>query len=227
MPKGLRIKNAIVHAQNQTQTGNLAMKFIQTVLAPKRFVQKASEFEEHRVRVNQFLAFRGWQLSPGGRFGPVKKASTIEEAKARADHLRSELERRDVHRDVLKFCRAELMQENYFHAVLEATKSVSDKLRAKTGLTGDAGTLAHDALMPGKGKVPQLAFNLLATETDLSEQKGLANLFVGMFGTFRNPTAHGPKISWCITEKDALDLLTMVSFLHRRLDAASRTPRTT
>jgi uncharacterized protein (TIGR02391 family) len=42
----------------------------------------------------------------------------------------------------------------------------------------------------------------------------------GVFGTFRNVTAHAPKIHWTIEEQDALDLLTMVSYLHRRLDRA-------
>ena len=46
------------------------------------------------------------------------------------------------------------------------------------------------------------------------------------FGTFRNPIAHALKISWNMTEPDALDLLTMASFIHRRLDNAARTPRT-
>lgn len=47
-----------------------------------------------------------------------------------------------------------------------------------------------------------------------------------MFGTFRNVTAHAPRVSWVITEEDALDLLTIASLLHRRLDKAIRTPRT-
>jgi uncharacterized protein (TIGR02391 family) len=51
------------------------------------------------------------------------------------------------------------------------------------------------------------------------------NLMKGMFGAFRNVTAHAPRISWEITEQDALDLLTIASLLHRRLDAAIRTPR--
>ncbi len=223
MPKWARIKNALAHAQNQTQTGNLAMKFIQTAVSPKRFVENPDGFESHRVRVNLFLAFRGWQLLPDGKFSRVEKALTIDQARARADRLRSELERRNVHADVLTFCKAELVQENYFHAVLEATKSVSDKLRKKTGLTGDAGTIAYEALMPRKNGTPTLAFNALETETHLSEQKGLANLFIGMFGTFRNTTAHEPKISWPISEQDAVDLLTLVSFLHRRLDDAKPT----
>jgi hypothetical protein len=35
---------------------------------------------------------------------------------------------------------------------------------------------------------------------------------------FRNPTAHEPKIYWPINEQDALDLLSLISLLHRRLD---------
>ena len=53
--------------------------------------------------------------------------------------------------------------------------------------------------------------------------EGLVNMMVGMFGAFRNVTAHGAKIEWPIDEQDALDLLTLTSLLHRRLDAAVRT----
>lgn len=127
--------------------------------------------------------------------------------------------------DVLTFCREELLQQNYFHAVLEATKSISAKIRMKTGLTSDAGTLAQEAFGIGKTGTPFLAFNSLATDTHKSEQTGLTNLFVGMFGTFRNVTAHGGKISWAISERDALDLLTLVSLLHRRLDSTEGTSR--
>lgn len=79
----------------------------------------------------------------------------------------------------------------------------------------------------GMGKetvgVPRLqlapdGFRTLGTE-------GIEKLMVGFFGTFRNTTAHAPKISWTMNEQDALDLLTMASFLHRRLDGAVRTPR--
>jgi uncharacterized protein (TIGR02391 family) len=130
-----------------------------------------------------------------------------------------------VHPDVLQFCRAELLQNNHFHAVLEATRSVSDKLRKLTGLPGDAGELAEMALSLGKAGMPFLAFNTLQTDSERSEQKGLKNLMAGFFGTFRNTTAHAPKITWSMSEQDALDLLTMASFLHRRLDAEARTPR--
>jgi transposase InsO family protein len=43
--------------------------------------------------------------------------TTVSKAQRRAHDLREELKRRGVHADVLRFCRAELMQQNYFHAV--------------------------------------------------------------------------------------------------------------
>ena len=67
---------------------------------------------------------------------------------------------------------------------------------------------------------PKLAFNTLQSESEQSEHTGLMLLIKGMFGLFRNPTAHTPKISWVMKEQDALDLLTVVSFIHRRLDEA-------
>jgi hypothetical protein len=55
-----------------------------------------------------------------------------------------------------------------------------------------------------------LAVNTLRTGSEISEQNGLPNLIKGLFGTFRSPT----EISWNMTEADALDLLTMASFIH-------------
>ena len=125
-----------------------------------------------------------------------------------------------MHPDVLAFCEEEFLQRNYFHAVLEATKSLSDKIRKRTGLTGDAGQLAQKAFSPGATGIPLLRFNSLMTDTHKSEQSGLLNLFLGLFGAFRNVTAHGVKEDWPITEQDALDLMTLASLLHRRLDTA-------
>jgi uncharacterized protein (TIGR02391 family) len=80
-----------------------------------------------------------------------------------------------------------------------------------------------DAFALGKAGIPLLAFNSLQTDTERNEQNGMINLMKGMFSAFRNPTAHAAKISWTITEQDALDLLTLASLLHRRIDSAVST----
>jgi uncharacterized protein (TIGR02391 family) len=217
-PKWERIKLALVHRQQRDGCGNNVAHFIQVVLDPVRFVGQHEAFEGLRHRLNEVLAFAALQLGENGKLRPTTVASTLSEAQERAGRLRAELLRRKVHPDVLKFCRAELLQENYFHAVLEATKSVAEKIRQRTGLTGDGDSIVTAAFQVNG---PLLALNTLQTETEQSEQKGFANLLRGTFGTFRNPTAHGPKISWSMPEEDALDLLSLVSYLHRRLDAAA------
>jgi uncharacterized protein (TIGR02391 family) len=109
-----------------------------------------------------------------------------------------------------------------FHAVFEATKSVAEKIRQRTGLTSDGADLVDKAF---SGGTPLLAINTLRTETEQSEQKGFVNLVKGMFSTFRNVTGHAPKITWPISEMDALDLLSLVSYIHRRIDAAANVPQ--
>jgi uncharacterized protein (TIGR02391 family) len=136
-------------------------------------------------------------------------ARTLTEAEEAAGRLRSELARRGVHPSVLNFCRPELLQQNYFHAVFEATKSVADKIREKAEVDGDGSELIDRAFGIGKQRIPLLAFNSLQTETERSEHNGLMQLMKGMFGVFRNVTAHAPKVKWPVSEPDALDLLTI------------------
>jgi uncharacterized protein (TIGR02391 family) len=100
---------------------------------------------------------------------PPWSRPALSEAQRRAQELRADLTTRGVHPDVLRFCREELLADDYFHAVMEAVKSVADKLRARTGLTDDGGTLVDRALT---GDPPMLAINPLKTESEKSEQKG-------------------------------------------------------
>lgn len=223
--KRKRLFEALHNCQQKENCGNCVANFIMNACAPVRYVGHGRIFEARRAELNPVLALCGYELGHDGKLESVSKATTLTEAAQRAGRLKSELSRRTVHPDVLKFCRAELLQDNYFHAVLEATKSVAEKIRQKSGLLGDGGQLAQEAFGLGKTGMPYLAFNALSTKTEEDEQAGLTNLMVGMFGAFRNTTGHAPKVSWPLDEQDASDLLTLASFLHRRLDGAIRTRR--
>jgi uncharacterized protein (TIGR02391 family) len=221
MTKRHRLFLALKARQQADGCANHVLNFVEAVMSPVRFVGNSTRFEDLRGQLNQVLAFTGLLIAEDGKARHVSAATTLPEAQARAGRLRAALQQRGVHDDVLKFCRAELLQDNYFHAVFEATKSVAQKIRDKTGLAGDGAEIVDQALGIN---APMLAINTLRTETEQSEQKGFVHLLKGMFGIFRNPTGHAPKITWKIEEKDALDLLSLVSYLHRRLDAAASVP---
>jgi uncharacterized protein (TIGR02391 family) len=219
--KWKRLFNAVIARQNKSQDGKGLVRLVMEVMAPVRFGSTA-DFEAARTRVNERLLLTGFEVREDGAVVKVRAARTVGEAQQRADDLRTELARRDVHPDVLAFCRSELLQQNYFHAVLEASKSVADKLRSLSGVTSgtasDGTRLVNATCFPAAS--PRVRFNALATDWERSEQTGIATLMQGLFSAFRNPAAHAPKVAWATSRSDALDMLTLASMLHRRLDKA-------
>jgi uncharacterized protein (TIGR02391 family) len=179
-------------------------------------------FARRRDQLNTVLAFSGISIDEGGKVHWSKKATSLNEAMERASRLHGSLVNRNVHEDVLRFCRAELLQENYFHAVFEATKSIAAKIRSLSGLDGDGAALVQAAFGSSANNAPILTINRFQTQTEQGEQRGFANLLVGLFGTVRNPLAHTPKIEWEMGEQDALDILTLASLVHRKLDQTNR-----
>jgi uncharacterized protein (TIGR02391 family) len=223
MTKRHRLYAVLLEKQKADRCANNILGFITHVMNPVRHVGNRDYFESERGKLNGVLAFSGLSLGEDGKLRAVTTARTLTEAEAMATALRKALVERKVQADVLKFCRAELVVDNYFHAVFEATKSVAEKLREKTGLGSDGSQLVDEALGIGKAGCPRLAFNSLTTENERNEHAGLMNLIKGLFGAFRNTAAHAPKIHWNVTEQDALDILTTISLVHRRLDTAVRT----
>lgn len=115
------------------------------------------------------------------------QASTLSEAENRANTLKISLKERDIHPDVIRFCKAELLQNNYFHAVLEAVKSVFDKLREVSNFTEDGHKLVDKCY---SGSNPILKINDFLSESEKSEQTGFASLIKGIHSMFRTPLAH-------------------------------------
>jgi uncharacterized protein (TIGR02391 family) len=223
LAKRHRLHNAFATSQNVRKDRRAILAFIRYAMKPERYTKCPERFEVIRTNLNRALAFAGLQVMDTGELIAIEAAQTLSEAEQRAQELRTDLSRRGVHPDVLKFCRAELLADNYFHAVLEATKSVADKMRNRTGLSDDGAALVDRALA---GDLPMLAINSLKTESEKSEQRGFANLVKGTFAMFRNTTAHAPRIHWRMGKCDAEDLLSLASLIHRRLDDAIMPPRT-
>lgn len=65
-------------------------------------------------------------------------------------------------------------------------------------------------------------FTNYQTKQEKDEHTGFCNLLKGLCGMFRNPEAHQPKIFWDIDEQDALEILGLISYCHRRLDKAQK-----
>lgn len=152
----------------------------------------------------------------------IEAATTISEVERRTRDLVSELQKRHIHQDVIKCCKEEYLQENYFHAIFEAAKSLSEKVREKTGMQDDGSNLFNNAFAVNN---PRLAINSLQTPSERNAQNGLKEMLNGITHMVRNVTAHELKIKWIVNEQDAIDILTTISFFHKQLDECFVVPQ--
>lgn len=220
--KWKRLQAAFVQRQNLAQNNRAVLEFIRQAMNPANHLSTPGRHETMRFRLNQALLLAGIQCTEAGRLERADAATTLSEAEKRAKSMRVGLDSRNVHPEVLRFCSAEWLADDYFHAVQEAVKSVMDRLRKSSGLTTDGAELIAFVL---GGEAPILAINPRQTKSEKDEQKGFVNLLTGVYGMFRNPTSHEARIHWPMTQQDAEDLMSMVSLMHRRLDNATTPSR--
>lgn len=213
------VYNAFAMFQNEHQLSNNIINFVAIVYNPCRFTEHLDVFKDEVAKLNKILLMCGLEFREDGKMHKTKAATSISDAVARAQRLRAKLQERGVHPIILKFAEKEIATENYFHTVLEAMKSVTAVVREKSLLCADGSELVDAAFF---GKSPQLLINNYQTESEKSEQKGFGNLLKGLYSTFRNPTAHEAKILWHLPEEDALDVLCILSYVHRKLEHARR-----
>jgi hypothetical protein len=112
-----RLYNAFAHDQNTRQHRRQILGFIRHSMKPERFAREAERFEPMRGVLNRALAFAGLSVDETGALGSAEQARTLPEAERRAQELRADLTTRGVHPDVLRFCRSELLADDYFHPV--------------------------------------------------------------------------------------------------------------
>ena len=202
--------------QYRHQCSNGILKFINTIVNPK-YLSDNEKFENWQARINETLSYYGYELTDEGRFREVKAATTISEAQSRANQLLATLQSRNAHKEIFKYCKAELVDKNYFHAVFEASKGLLERIRVLSCVNTDGIPLVQYVF-----NHPVLVINDYETKQQKDEQKGFEAIMEGIVNMFRNPQAHQPKIEWPMTEQDALEILSLLSYCHRRLDNSKK-----
>ncbi len=217
--KWKRLFNAFAEAYNKRKSGNHILSFISNAFEPEGFVGGRDRYLKLLEQLNAVLTLHNFEFQDDGKYHKLNRVETATETEKRAERLRDTLKERNLHPKVFEYCRSELLENNFFHAVLEASKGVAEMIRNKTGLKSDGEELVDSAF---GGSNPILIINSFSNEAGESEQKGFTYLLKGLFGTFRNPTTHALRIEWNMSDQDALDLFSFVSYAFRRIDAATK-----
>lgn len=218
MPNGtkrIRLFNSFADHCNKNKSSNCVYRFIQEALNPSRWLDSPYNREKMATSINEVLALKGIQIESNNEFVIVQRSETVSEAKRRASQLNQKLYSLHVHPLVLKCCRAELLQDNYFHAVFEAAKSLTDRISEETTLALDGSRLIERAFSLDN---PAIVMNKLETDSEKNQHRGLKELLLGINYSVRNVTAHELKIKWAVSEDKAINMLNIISSLHYELD---------
>ena len=220
-------KKRLLHAVEvmyKQSGGQGVLDLVRTLYDPVLYAGNPDKFTEFCDDINRILRFVGYEYRDDGQFHRVVETRTLSEAERRATAVGNKFSRRRIHPEVQKYCKAEYMEENYFHAVFEAAKGLAERIREKTGLKIDGVSLVKQSFERPKNGLPRLVINSLDNETERNEHDGFLNLLLGSFQMFRNPIAHTPRVKWQRDIEDAVDCLTLISFLHFVLDECHPIP---
>ena len=213
--KRVRLFNAFANWCKTLGNSNCVYRFIMEAMMPARWLDRPHEKSAMQEALNEVLALKGIQLNNKNEYVPVQPATTVSEAKLRASKLRKELVDIHVHHRVLRCCTEELLARDYFHAVHEAAKSLTDRISEETGLSLDGTPLIERAF---SSQSPAVIISALRTASEKNEYRGIKDMFLGVNFAVRNVTAHELRIKWDIDEGKALNMLVIISALHKILD---------
>lgn len=176
-----------------------------------RFI--SGPIDELRDGLVEKLARRGWYVADGNLvIGDPAKGK-----RARSPILR-DARLAALHPDILAVAEQLFRDGHKVAAVFEASKSVHNRVKSMTGLSGDGAGLMGNAF---KDDQPALVLADLTTQTGRDIQAGYRFLFMGSQQAIRNPAAH--QQFGKMDDDEAFELLGLASHLMRKLDAASLT----
>lgn len=216
--KWRRIENTLNYECKKSKNAKPVFLLIQQLLTPAQFIKQGqSSWIKAKKDVNEILIFYGFELNDSGMVQKVIIAKNFTDAQKRLTSFNEKLEMYDIHQNVTQYCREELFIDNYFHAIFEASKGLSDRVRTLSETELDGSTLIN-TVFDRKQPIVIIRGNMLSTQADRSEYNGLKSLLNTIIYLYRNPKAHEPKLYNQTSETDAITAFTLMSLAHRILD---------
>lgn len=223
-----RMLNAFTNQQDRDNNANVLSTFLRRTgeyLDKRKGDDAVNQFRE---KINLILTYVGFELDENCNFSPVDNSRPMyatKHAEERAENLNRGVKARHLHPDILLSTRPEYMEDRgrgYHRCVLEANNMLREKLKAKAGINIDGPTIAEHAFAFSSQQKPRLIFNEFASEGDYAEQFTLMCMLKALFLMFQDEQTKTYRPHWYISFEDALDMLSLISMFHRKIDVSKR-----
>lgn len=215
--KWRRIENTLTIECHKSHSAKPIFTLCEQILNPASFMKAPESWREAKKSLNGILIFYGFQLNDLGKIENAQIAASFTDAQKRLRSFQEKLDIYDIHPEVMRYCKEELFVEDYFHAILEASKGLLERIRNLSGRTED-GTKLIDLSFSTKNYNVLIKNNYMQTETEKSEFNGLKSLLNTIIYMYRNPSSHQTRLYNPRSETEAVTAFTLISLAHRILD---------
>ncbi|MBX3137227.1 TIGR02391 family protein [Candidatus Obscuribacterales bacterium] len=223
-----RLSSAFIGDQDYNRCADNLASFLRRTGNHIRMSRGDAAFKRFSKEVNQVLSFAGYEINHESEIKLLDRSKTTyvpPEAEERAKQFREVLRQAKLHPDIEMIARAEfLVDKGYHRPVKESMRFLVEKIRAKAALPADGPELAEHAFSfawPGK---PVLAINAFMTDRDIAEQFSFMVMLKAWFLMFQDEQTRQFKPGWDMTLEDAINLLNLASYFHRKVDKSRRQP---
>lgn len=222
--KWRRLSEILINACYQRKSLRPIFDSVEYVCLPSKYIDNPNDWSNLLRNINKVLIFKGFEINDAGKVVIIQKVTSFKDAQLRLKSLKERMKDLDIHPLVLKYCSEELLKENYFHAILEASKGIFFRIREMSGSTLDSGKLIEECF---NKKDPTIIINgnKIQSDGELSAYQGLKHLLLSIAQLYRNTNAHSLKLYNPNDINDAVTALTLMSLAHNLLDNCSNARR--
>jgi len=207
------VYSALEELQNEKYGQYQIAKVIEELCNPEEYFGVAEGHRQVADEINEILNFYG--LAVDMKTGKILVTGKVDASlRYRETEEAKSFDSRWFHPEVRKHARLLFLEGRHFHAVFECCKAFGKYVQEKSEVDKHGSELMSAALSL-KGP---LKLNSQQTETQRNEQEGLMHLCMGLMRAIRNPESHEPELDWPIMREDALDALSLISYLYRQVD---------
>jgi hypothetical protein len=214
LTKRTRLLNAWLDLQATQKSGDPVVAFVDHATGLNFAHRWRNTPSRDRRLLNEFLAHCGKLLSDAAP--PTTSAACNGHPIA---VLLSELQRRHAHTFVLTQCGKAGISSTNREILKDAAATLKRRIRQLAGKPAEGPPLLG-VFYKGDADAPALRINNWRTPDQHAEQRGIAEIVAGIFRMLDRPQGSSHNANCPADELDALDVLSIVSFVHRKLDGA-------
>lgn len=187
------------------------LKIIKTLCDPQAFFSNPKIHEQIIFRINRVLAFYGLKISKEGAV--LRKANKKTAFETSPESIRL-FDSRNFHQKIIFHGRKLFLDSSYSNAVFECCKAYDKQVRILSQIEDHGASLMNKAFSE-KGPIK---LNSQQSLSEKNEQEGIMHISRGLMFAIRNPQGHEPALDWPISQEEALDLLSFLSYLFKKLE---------